>query len=216
LIRLVVVDDEAMIRAGLAFLCEREEDIDVVAEASDGIGAIEAARKHRPDVLLLDIRMPRMDGLAAARTIVDRYPQTKVVLLTTFDDDNLLFEGLQAGVSGFLLKVAPPEQLLSAVRSVAQGGDLLDPLVTRRVIEAAVRERRPERTELLARLTPREKEVLTLISRGLTNREIAAEFFLSEATVKTHVSRILAKLDLRDRVQAVVLAYECGLVRPGG
>jgi DNA-binding NarL/FixJ family response regulator len=216
-IRLVVVDDQAMVRAGLAFLCEREVDIEVVAEAADGRAAISAAVAHRPDVVLMDIRMPVMDGLSAARSIRDRLPDTKVLLLTTFDDDELLFEGLQAGVSGFLLKVAPPEQLLAAIRTVADGGGLLDPAVTRRVMEAAARDQRlGDSSGRLSRLTPRELDVLALIGRGLSNREIADELILSEATVKTHVSRILAKLGLRDRVQAVVLAYECGLVRPQG
>ncbi|WP_353813465.1 response regulator [Agromyces sp. SYSU T00266] len=215
-IRVVLADDEAMVRAGLRMLLEHQPDIVVVGEAADGLDAVAAVRRTRPDVVLLDIRMPRSDGITAAREILEG-TDARVVILTTFDDDEQLAAALRVGVSGFLLKVAPPEQLLAAVRSVAAGNALLDPAVTVRVIEsfAAAPRVRPDLAARLATLTERERDVLVEVSAGYSNAEIAARLYLGETTVKTYVSRALAKLGLRDRVQAVVFAYESGLVRPG-
>ncbi|GAA1059175.1 response regulator [Agromyces bracchium] len=215
-IRVVLADDEAMVRAGLRMLLEHQPDIVVVGEAADGLDAVAAVRRTRPDVVLLDIRMPRSDGITAAREILEA-TDARVVILTTFDDDEQLAAALRAGVSGFLLKVAPPEQLLAAVRSVAAGNALLDPAVTVRVIEsfAAAPRVRPDLVARLATLTERERDVLVEVAAGYSNAEIAARLYLGETTVKTYVSRALAKLGLRDRVQAVVFAYESGLIRPG-
>ena len=216
-IRVVVADDEAMVRAGLRMLLDFQPDIEVVGEASDGAEAVDVVLACEPDVVLIDIRMPRVDGIAAAGRIVAERPATKVIVLTTFDEDAYVEAALRLGVSGFLLKVAPPERLIDAVRTVAQGGGLLDPTVTLRVIEtfSATAPLRDQSVAALTGLTEREKDVLRLIARGMSNAEIAAELYLGEATVKTHVSSVLAKLGLRDRVQAVVAAYESGLVRPG-
>ena len=194
-----------------------EADIKVVGEAADGGSAVEVVEATEPDVVLMDVRMPDVDGIEGARRVLARYPGVKVVVLTTFDEDEYVEAALRAGVSGFLLKVAPPERLIDAVRTVAAGGGLLDPGVTRRVIEsfAAAPPLRTRRAETLDALTERERDVLRLIGRGLSNGEIAAELYLGETTVKTHVSNVLAKLGLRDRVQAVVAAYETGHVRPG-
>lgn len=213
-IRVALADDEAMVRAGLRLLLEHQPDLDVVGEAADGVDAVAMVRRTRPDVVLLDIRMPRRDGLAAARDIVAE-GSSKVIMLTTFDDDENLASALRAGVSGFLLKVAPPEQLLAAVRSVAVGNALLDPAVTVRVIESFARapQADPRLGVLLASLTDREREVLREVAAGRSNAEIATQLYLGETTVKTYLSRALAKLSLRDRVQAVVFAYESGLVR---
>ncbi len=214
--RILIADDEAMVRAGLRMLIDSEPDMRVVAEASDGAEAVEAVRRARPDVVLMDIRMPRLDGLAAARTILERPEAPRIVMLTTFGEDEYLYEALRLGTSGFLLKVAPPEQLLQALRAVAEGKALIDPAVTRRVIEAFARPPGAgQRPPQLDELTPRELEVLRLLAGGLSNAEIAAALIVSAATVKTHVNRILMKLGLRDRTQAVVLAYEAGVVRPG-
>ena len=215
-IRVALADDEAMIRAGLRLLLEHQPDLTVVGEAADGVDAVAMVRRTRPDVVLLDIRMPRQDGLAAAREIIAE-ATAKVIMLTTFDDDRSLAEALRAGVSGFLLKVAPPEQLLAAVRSVADGNALLDPAVTVRVIESFARSSSPDArlVGLLAALTDRERDVLRQVAVGQSNAEIAASLYLGETTVKTYLSRALAKLSLRDRVQAVVFAYESGLVTPG-
>lgn len=214
--RLAIADDEATVRAGLRMLIEAEPDLEVVGEAADGLEVIEVARRTKPDVVLMDIRMPRLDGLSAARRILELDPEPRVVMLTTFGEDENLYEALRVGTSGFLLKVAPPEQLLEAIRIVAAGDALIDPTVTRRVIEAfASQPVPPVPPKELEDLTPRELEVLKLMARGLANHEIAGELVLSEATVKTHVKRILMKLGLRDRVQAVVFAYESGIVRPG-
>ena len=216
-IRVVLVDDEAMVRVGLRMVLTAEADIEVVGEAADGGSAVEVVEATEPDVVLMDVRMPDVDGIEGARRVLARCPGVKVVVLTTFDEDEYVEAALRAGVSGFLLKVAPPERLIDAVRTVAAGGGLLDPGVTRRVIEsfAAAPPLRTRRAETLEALTERERDVLRLIGRGLSNSEIAAELYLGETTVKTHVSNVLAKLGLRDRVQAVVAAYETGHVRPG-
>ena len=216
-IRVVLVDDQAMIRTGLRMVLAAEPDIAVVGEAADGAAGVRVVTAERPDVVLLDVRMPGVDGLEAARRITAADLPTKVVVLTTFDEDEYVSEALRLGVSGFLLKVAPPEDLVAAVRTVAAGGGLLDPAVTLRVIErfAAAPSPDPARAAELATLTGRERDVLELVARGLSNAEIAARLYLGEATVKTHVSRLLLKLDLRDRVQAVAFAYESGLLAPG-
>jgi len=215
--RVVLVDDEAMVRVGLRMVLTAEPDIEVVGEAADGGAAVGVVEQTAPDVVLMDVRMPEVDGIEGARRVLAQSPDVKVVVLTTFDEDEYVEAALRAGVSGFLLKVAPPERLIEAVRTVAAGGGLLDPGVTRRVIEsfAAAPPLRTRRAERLDALTERERDVLRLIGRGLSNGEIAAELYLGETTVKTHVSNVLAKLGLRDRVQAVVAAYETGHVRPG-
>ena len=217
-IRVLIADDQEMIRSGLRLILAAEPDIDVIAEVSDGHDAVAAARRLRPDVTLMDIRMPRLDGLQATRRLLaDTAPPTRVVVLTTFDIDAYVYEALRAGASGFLLKNAPAEELVQAIRVVASGEGLLDPAVTRRVIEEFARI--PAQTQPppeLANLTERELEVLHLVARGLSNAEIATRLYISEATVKTHVARMLSKLRLRDRVQAVVYAYERGVIRPGG
>lgn len=212
MIRVVVADDQELVRAGFRLLLERVADIDVVAEAEDGERAVALVREHRPDVALLDIRMPRLDGLSAARRVLTDVPETKVVILTTFDTDDYVREALQAGASGFLLKSSPPERLVTAIRTVAAGDALLDPAVTRRVIEGFTSRATPDAGPELALLTDRELDVLRQVARGLSNTEIAAELYITEATVKTHVARMLAKLQLRDRVQAVVYSYENGVV----
>ncbi|MEV7779024.1 response regulator transcription factor [Kitasatospora sp. NPDC088351] len=221
-IRVIIVDDQAMVRAGFAALLNAQSDIDVVGDAADGAQALEVTGRTHPDVVLMDVRMPVMDGLEAARRLLDpAVPgahRPKVLMLTTFDVDDYVYEALRAGASGFLLKDAPPADLIAAVRVVAAGEALLAPSVTRRLIEDFARTRPARRRDPKLRLnglTPRETEVLELIARGLSNQEIAARLVLAEQTVKTHIGRILAKLDLRDRAQAVVLAYESGLVTPG-
>jgi DNA-binding NarL/FixJ family response regulator len=216
-IRVVLVDDQAMVRTGLRMVLAAEPDIEVVGEAADGAAGVRVVTEQQPDVVLLDVRMPGMDGLEAARRILAAGPPTRVVVLTTFDEDEYVTAALRAGVSGFLLKVAPPEDLVTAVRTVAAGHGLLDPAVTLRVIEtyAAAPAPDPASAQALAQLTERETDVLGLVAAGLSNAEIAARLYLGEATVKTHVSRILLKLGLRDRVQAVAFAYESGLVTPG-
>ncbi|GGZ22496.1 DNA-binding response regulator [Streptomyces inusitatus] len=222
-IRVIIVDDQAMVRAGFAALLSAQSDIDVVGEAADGRAGVTAARETHPDVVLMDVRMPEMDGLAAARAILRPPPGVvhipKVLMLTTFDVDDYVYEALRAGASGFLLKDAPPADLIAAVRVVAAGEALLAPSVTRRLIaEFAAQRPAPSRKDPSLRLkglTPRETEVLELIARGLSNQEIATHLVVAEQTVKTHIGRVLAKLDLRDRAQAVIFAYESGLVRPG-
>ncbi|MGX1883880.1 response regulator [Streptomyces sp. NPDC055287] len=221
-IRVIIVDDQAMVRAGFAALLSAQSDIDVVGEAPDGRQGIEVSRTTHPDVVLMDVRMPEMDGLAAARELLDPpvgvVHRPKVLMLTTFDVDDYVYEALRAGASGFLLKDAPPADLISAVRVVAAGEALLAPSVTRRLIADFARQRPAPRKDPSLRLnglTPRETEVLELIARGLSNQEIAAALVLAEQTVKTHIGRVLAKLDLRDRAQAVIFAYESGLVTPG-
>jgi DNA-binding NarL/FixJ family response regulator len=216
-ITVVVADDQALVRGGFRLILDAQDDIEVVAEAEDGRQAVERVRTASPDVVLMDVRMPLMDGIAATRRIVADGPGTRVLVLTTFDADEIVYDAMAAGASGFLLKSAPPAQLIEGVRTVAAGEALLAPAITRRLVEQFVRRPRPGREvpDGLAELTERERDVLRLIARGLSNAEIADRFVVSGATVKTHVNRIFAKLDLRDRVQAVVLAYECGLVAPG-
>ena len=215
---LVIVDDQGMVRAGFRSLLDGEPGLEVVGEASDGEQAVSVVRRLQPDVTLMDIRMPVLDGLAATRRIVEEGIPTKVLVLTTFDLDEYVFEALRAGASGFLLKDAPAEELAAAVRTVAAGDSLLAPSVTRRVIDAFVRRAAPVThgpAPRLAQLTPRELEVLGLLARGLSNLDIAERLFVSEGTTKTHVSNVLAKLGLRDRVQAVIFAYENGVVVAG-
>jgi DNA-binding NarL/FixJ family response regulator len=217
-VRVLIADDQALVRSGFRKLLEAEAGIEVVAEAADGLEAIEKARLHRPHVVLMDIRMPRLDGLqAAARIVAATSPSPRILMLTTYDLDEYIFEALKAGASGFLLKDSPAEELVAAIQVVAAGEALLAPSVTRRLIEAFISVPRvsPEARVQLDGLTARETEVLHLVARGLSNAEIAAELHLGEATVKSHVGNLLMKLGLRDRVQAVVLAYESGLVKPG-
>ncbi|BCB77939.1 response regulator transcription factor [Phytohabitans flavus] len=213
-IRLVIADDQAMVRAGLRLIVETAGGIEVVAEAADGEQAVATARRLRPDVMLMDISMPRLDGLGAARRLLDQPHPPKIIMLTTFDTDENLHAALRIGVSGFLLKVSPPEQLVEAVRVAAEGAALIDPAVTVRVIGSFAGRPEPVREPELG-LTPREYEVLRLLARGLSNPEIAAQLYIGEATVRTHVGRVLQKLGLRDRIQAVVFGYESGIVQAG-
>ena len=213
-IRVLVADDQSMVRAGFRMLLGGEEDIEVVAEASNGLEAVEKAARYDPTVVLMDIRMPELDGLEAARRILAADRNARILILTTFDLDEYVYEALRAGASGFVLKDEPPEQLLAAIRTVAAGDALLSPAVTKRVIAQFTRIPRPTPPAELDDLSEREREVFRLIARGLSNGEIAQELFISETTVKTHVTHILAKLGLRDRVQAVVLAYQAGLFEP--
>jgi DNA-binding NarL/FixJ family response regulator len=216
-IRVLIVDDDDLMRAGLRGVLSSDAAIDVVGEARDGRDAVHRARLHAPDVVLMDVRMPDVDGIAATERVLAELPGTRVVILTTFEQDDYIFGALRAGASGFLLKRTSPEELIGALHAVAAGDSLLSPPVTRRVIERMAREPLPEASssERLDVLTPREREVLELVARGLSNGEIARTFVIEESTVKTHVKRILMKLRLRDRVQAVIFAYESGLVRPG-
>jgi DNA-binding NarL/FixJ family response regulator len=215
-IRVLVADDQTLVRAGFRAILEAQDDLEVVGEADDGANAVALARELHPDVVLMDIRMPGLDGIEATRRLLRDGDAPRVLMLTTFDLDEYVYDAMKAGASGFLLKDAPRDQLIGAVRTVAAGDALLAPALVRRLVEDFVRRPAPgARPAVLDQLTQRELEVLTLIARGLANAEIAARLFLSEATVRTHVTHILAKLDLRDRVQAVVLAYESGLIRPG-
>ena len=215
---ILIADDQALVRVGLRKILEAEPETNVVGEAGDGEDAVSAARRLEPDVVLMDIRMPVLDGIEATRRIVRDRPATRVLILTTFGLDTYVYDALRAGASGFMLKDAPPEEIAAAVRIVASGEALLAPAVTRAVIEEFAR-REPPATPAppaaLDELTPREREVLDLLARGLSNPEICERLVISEATAKTHVARILQKLDLRDRVQAVIYAYESGLVAPG-
>jgi DNA-binding NarL/FixJ family response regulator len=216
MIRLLIADDQAMVRSGLKMILESESDLEVVGEAQNGEEAVRQVAKQKPDVVLMDVRMPIMDGLEATRLVVTDHPDTRVIVLTTFDIDDYVYGALRAGASGFLLKDAPADDLIAAIRVVASGDALLAPSVTRRVIERFAERPAPNAAiKGLDDLTEREAEVLKLLARGLSNTEIAEKLFLSEATVKTHVSHILTKLGIRDRVQAVVTAYESGLVTPG-
>jgi DNA-binding NarL/FixJ family response regulator len=215
-IRIGLADDQVMIRSGLRMILESEPGFVVVGEASDGDEAVKMARRDRPDVILMDVRMPSMDGLEATRMVTERNADVHVIILTTFDLDDYVYKALRNGASGFLLKDAPADDLIAAVKIVADGGALLAPTVTRRLIaEFATRSSPGPTDDRLDRLTDREIEVLTHVSRGLSNTEVAEALYVSEATVKTHVSHILTKLELRDRVQAVVFAYESGLTQPG-
>jgi DNA-binding NarL/FixJ family response regulator len=215
-VRVLLADDQELVRSGLTMLLSAEPDLEVVGAAVDGETAVALARRLEPDVVLMDLQMPGIDGIEATRRLVAHLPGTRVVVLTTFDRSRLVYDALRAGASGFLLKDTPTAQLVGGVRAAARGEELLAPSITRRLIEEFTR------TDLLtpppgyARLTERELEVLGLVSRGLSNSEIAGELFVTLETVKTHVARVLAKLGVRDRVQAVVTAYESGIVRPGG
>ncbi len=218
MIRIVLADDQQLVRGGFRMIIDAEPDMTVVAEAEDGRAAVRLAKTERPDIVLMDIQMPDMDGLeATARITAIDGTAPRVLILTTFEHDDYVFTSLRNGASGFLLKNAPPEQLVEAIRVVAAGESLLAPSVTRRIVEEfARRPAPPANARQLERLTERELEVLVLVARGLTNAQIAEELFVGEATVKTHVSSVLTKLDLRGRVQAVVYAYENGLIQPGG
>jgi DNA-binding NarL/FixJ family response regulator len=216
-IRVLIADDQALVRGGFRSILDGQEDIEVVGEAGDGHEAVTAAEELRPDVVLMDIRMPGVDGIEATRRLAARGIAARVLVLTTFDVDDYVYEAMKAGASGFLLKTAPPRQLAEAVRTVAAGEALLAPSVTRRLVEQFVRRPPPGAAvpPSLEGLTERELEVLRLLAQALSNAEIAARLVVSEATVKSHVNRLLGKLDLRDRAQAIVLAYETGLVEPG-
>jgi DNA-binding NarL/FixJ family response regulator len=215
MIRVLVVDDQAMVRAGLRMILDGQADIEVVGEAADGEEAQVAVRRDRPDLVLMDIRMPRLDGIAATRKLIEHDPAVRVLVVTTFDADQYVFEALRAGASGFILKDSSPEQLVAAVRLIAAGDALLAPARTRRLIETQVRPKPTVDSSLIGTLTDREREVLVLMARGLDNSQIAAELFIGDATVRTHIGHVLSKLNSRSRVQAVVVAYESGLVRPG-
>jgi DNA-binding NarL/FixJ family response regulator len=218
-VRVLIADDQALVRAGFRMILDAEDDIDVVGEASDGLEAVSAAARLKPDVVLMDIRMPELDGIEATRRVLaaDGDPPTRVLMLTTFDLNEYVYDALRAGASGFLLKDVPPEQLADGIRVVAGGDALLAPSITRRLIQEFAQAGPPSGPppKGLDELTARELEVFKLVARGLSNAEVAAELIVSETTVKTHVARMLMKLGLRDRVQAVVLAYESGIAVPG-
>jgi DNA-binding NarL/FixJ family response regulator len=217
-LRVLIADDQAMVRAGFRMILEMQNDMEVVGEASDGAETIAAVRKLKPDIVLMDIQMPGMDGLEATRRIVEMHDEvpTKVLILTTFERDDYIFEALRAGACGFLLKNATPEDLVAGIRVVAEGNALLAPSVTRRVISKFAQKPKPrDYSDYLSKITTREIDIMRLIARGKTNAEIAQDLFIGEATVRTHVSNLLSKLDLRDRVQIVAFAYESGLVQPG-
>jgi DNA-binding NarL/FixJ family response regulator len=216
-ISVLIADDQALVRGGLRMIIDAQQDMHVVGEAENGADAVATTESVEPDVVLMDIRMPQLDGIAATRRLAEQGPpKTRVLMLTTFDEDQLVYEAMRAGASGFLLKSAPPARLTEAIRIIAAGEALLAPSITRRLVEDFVRRPPPgeEAPPELTELTEREREVLALVARGLSNAEIAAELVVSEATVKTHVNHVLGKLNLRDRVQAVVLAYETGFVQP--
>jgi DNA-binding NarL/FixJ family response regulator len=216
-IRVLLVDDDDLMRAGLRSVLSSDATIEVVGEAGDGRAALKCVRELGPEIVLMDVRMPDVDGISATREVLATHPDVKVVILTTFEEDDYIFGALSAGASGFLLKRTSPEELIAGLHTVAAGDSLLSPPVTRRVIERMAREpaAKASSSERLDVLTPREREVLELVARGLSNGEIAREFVIEESTVKTHVKRILMKLQLRDRVHAVIFAYESRLVRPG-
>jgi DNA-binding NarL/FixJ family response regulator len=213
--RVLVADDQAMVRAGVRLILESQGDIEVAGEAADGEETLAAVKRLHPDVVLMDIRMPRLDGIAATRRLIEEDPLLRVLIVTTFDADQYVFEALRAGASGFVLKDASPEQLVAAVRLVATGDALVAPARTRRLIESQVRPKASHNTQAVEALTEREREILVLMARGLDNSQIASGLSISEATVRTHVGHVLAKLEVRTRVQAVVVAYESGLVTPG-
>ncbi len=215
MITVLIADDQGMIRAGLRSLLEQDGGICVVGEAVDGLEAVDSARRMSPDVVLMDIRMPELDGIEATKRVLSELPGTRILMLTTFDLDEYVFAALRAGASGFLLKDAPSEDLISAVHTLARGEGLLAPAVTRRVIELFASTPVPNAPRELELLSARELEVLRLLAQGLSNAEIARQLFVGEATIKTHVSSVLSKLGVRDRVQAVIYSYEAGLIRPG-
>ena len=217
-VRVLIVDDDALMRAGLRGVLSSDEQIVVVGEAADGREAAYRTRLLKPGVILMDVRMSDLDGIAATREVLAEFPDVKVVILTTFEEDDYIFGALSAGASGFLLKRTSPEELIAAIHTIHAGDSLLSPSVTSRVIERMARQPAPDAAKdpRLQELTPRERDVLELIARGLSNAEIAAELVVEESTVKTHVKRVLMKLGVRDRVHAVILAYETGVVRPGG
>jgi DNA-binding NarL/FixJ family response regulator len=214
-IRVLIVDDDKLMRAGLRAVLSSDESIEVVGEVADGRGASDAVGRLNPDIVLMDVRMPEVDGITATREVLDAYPDVRVLIVTTFEQDDYVFGALAAGASGFLLKRTSPEQLIAAIKTVNEGDALLSPSVTRRVIERMARDPVPQANAAIEELTTREREVLDLIARGCNNTEIGERLVIEESTVKTHVKRILMKLGLRDRVQAVILAYETGLIRPG-
>jgi RNA polymerase sigma factor (sigma-70 family) len=216
-VRVLIVDDDDLMRAGLRGVLSSDDAIELVGEANDGREAAYRVRLLKPDVVLMDVRMPDLDGISATRELTAAFPDVKVVILTTFEQDDYIFGALSAGASGFLLKRTRPEELIAAIHTIAAGDSLLSPSVTSRVVERMAGQPQPDaaRDERLEELTPRERQVLELVARGRSNAEIAAELVIEESTVKTHVKRILAKLDARDRVQAVIFAYESGLTRPG-
>jgi DNA-binding NarL/FixJ family response regulator len=216
-VRVLLVDDDHLMRAGLRAVLSSDDSIDVVGEAESGRAAVVSARRLTPDVVLMDVRMPDLDGISATRELLAETPEARVAILTTFEQDDYIFGALRAGASGFLLKRTKPEDLIAAIHTIAEGDSLLSPSVTKRVIETMAEQPAsdPSAVGRLDELTPREREVLEEIGRGLSNREIAASLFIEESTVKTHIRRILMKLHLRDRVHAVIFAYESGLVRPG-
>jgi DNA-binding NarL/FixJ family response regulator len=215
-VRVLIVDDDDLMRAGLRSVLATDPAIDVVGEVGGGRAAIGEVRTHRPDIVLMDVRMPDLDGITATREVLSAWPDTRVVILTTFENDEYIFGALSAGASGFLLKRTSPEELIAAVHTVAAGDALLSPAITRTVIDrAGAQTTTAEASAELEELTPREREVLALVAQGLSNGEIASTLVIEESTVKTHVKHVLAKLGLRDRVQAVIFAYESGLTRPG-
>jgi len=216
--RVLIADDDHLMRAGLVELLTADPTIEIVGQAATGREAVQQARRLAPDVVLMDVRMPDLDGIAATRELSQAAPHVKVLILTTFEQDNYIFGALRAGASGFLLKRTRPEDLIAAVHTIAAGDSLLSPSVTRRVVDRMAQQPTPDLADnaRLAALTPRERETLALVARGLSNREIAAALSVEESTIRTHVKRILMKLDLRDRVQAVIFAYEAGMNQPGG
>ena len=217
MIKLLIADDQALLRGGLRAILEAEDDLEVIAEAADGVAAVDETLRTHPDVVLMDIRMPRLDGLEATRRLLAAGSRARVLVITTFDRDEYVYRALRVGASGFLLKSAPAERLTEAVRTVATGESLLDPVITTRLVEhfLARPDFDPELRKRLDGLTPREGEILALLARGLSNAEMGRELFLSDTTIKSHVTRMLSKLGVNSRVQAVVLAYETGLIRPG-